>query len=284
MQFRKLTTLLTLLMLLSVLGCGDDSKTEEKAPTENNANNMTMVDAGEDEQDADEEPEYRCPNVEEAVCDGRCVKVLTSMEHCGECDNSCAVGLQTCRGGTCDCLGGRAFCDSRCVDTDFTREHCGECDKSCALSEACQSGSCVEISSRSQVTGVLQETNETRGDSQDCGVHGSKPPVGGLQLNDELMEAAQLHAEDMALNNFMAHEGSDGSSPGVRADRAGYPSGTVGENVARGYETPVAVVDGWTESDGHCNNMMNGTYNEIGIGYAVSSSGEPFWVQLFGAR
>ena len=99
------------------------------------------------------------------------------------------------------------------------------------------------------------------------------------------MIAAQGHSEDMAANNFMAHEGSDGNGPGFRANAAGYPSGFVGENVARGYRTADAVVDGWIDSDGHCNNLMNGQYNEIGIGYAVNpNTGEPFWTQLFGSR
>ncbi len=276
---RYVTLLVSALFVLS-LGCSDDSGNQDNNGTSNN-NSMTNNGTN---NDSNNEPEFMCPNEGELVCDNRCINVTFNMDNCGECGNSCAVGSQTCDGGACQCLGDNTLCGNRCFDTSSNREHCGTCDNECDISEACVDSNCILVSDRSEVTGVLQETNTVRSSSQDCGEHGPKSAVGGLQLNDELMIAAQGHAEDMAENNFMAHEGSDGSSPGQRADRANYTGGSVGENVARGYRTPEAVVQGWLDSDGHCNNMMNGSYNEIGIGYAVSNGGEAFWVQLFGRR
>lgn len=234
--------------------------------------------------DVDAAPAFVCPNEGEKVCGGKCVNVLISMEHCGMCDNACQPGKMTCNGEDCVCLGDRIMCGGRCYDPLTTRDHCGVCDNGCRSDEACVTGECIDISDDPIVLGVLAATNDARAAGQDCGVHGQKPPVGGVQLNSMLNAAAQAHAEDMAANNFMAHEGSDGSSPGERADRAGY-GGSVGENVARAYETPEGVVAGWVDSDGHCNNLMNGGFNEMGVGYAVSqTTGEQFWAQLFGAN
>lgn len=265
--------LLVVLFFALATGCGDDGP---KA-----ANNAAVTtDAGQDVA-PDVAPVVMCPDEGEIFCEGRCINGQISMDHCGSCDNSCQIGAQTCREGACTCLSGKELCGSRCYDLTSTHDFCGDCDTKCAASEACVDSACVFVNDRAEVLGVLQYTNEARSKQQDCGVHGIESPVGPLQLNERLSIAAQAHADDMAQNNFMAHEGSDGSDPSTRADRAGY-QGLVGENVARGYETPQAVVAGWIDSDGHCTNMMNGGYEELGVGYAVSNSGEKFWVQLFG--
>ena len=43
---------------------------------------------------------------------------------------------------------------------------------------------------------------------------------------------------------------------------------------------------GWLKSEGHCRNIMNGSFKELGVGYAAnaSSSYRTYWVQDFGAR
>jgi len=246
---------------------------------------IAAADAGSDAVDAhvDSGPRFVCPNEGEEVCGGKCINVLISIEHCGGCDNACQPGKMTCGGAEgCICLGGRIMCGGRCYDASTARSHCGMCDNECRSDEACVSGACIDISDDPMVLGVLAATNDARAQSQDCGVHGVKPAVGGVQLNSQLNAAAQGHAEDMAENVFLEHEGSDESSPGQRAARAGY-AGSVGENIARGYESAEGVVAGWVDSDGHCNNLMNGGFTEMGVGYAVSpTTDERFWAQLFG--
>jgi uncharacterized protein YkwD len=39
----------------------------------------------------------------------------------------------------------------------------------------------------------------------------------------------------------------------------------VGENIAAGYSGVVAVVQGWMDSPGHCRNIMNATFSQIGM-------------------
>jgi len=109
--------------------------------------------------------------------------------------------------------------------------------------------------------------------------------VGPLVLNARLNEAAHLHAVDMATYNYFSHTGRDGSTPFQRMIRAGYTYRTAGENIAAGYSTPAAVVDGWLRSEGHCRNIMNGNFRDLGVGYAytTTSNFKSYWVTKFGS-
>jgi uncharacterized protein YkwD len=93
--------------------------------------------------------------------------------------------------------------------------------------------------------------------------------------------AAYLHSSDMAVNQFFSHTGSDGSSPGDRITREGYAWRTYGENIAVGYPTVSAVLQGWLGSDGHCRNIMNPAFREIGAAYAEGpypgNPSAPYW-------
>ena len=51
-----------------------------------------------------------------------------------------------------------------------------------------------------------------------------------------------------------------------------------------GQPTAQAVVDGWLKSEGHCRNIMNPSFRELGVGYATGGSYGKYWVQNFGAR
>ncbi|NEB92759.1 CAP domain-containing protein [Streptomyces bauhiniae] len=100
-----------------------------------------------------------------------------------------------------------------------------------------------------------------------------------VALNSTLTKAAQDHSADMAAHNTMSHTGSDGSDPGSRITAAGYRWSAYGENVAYGYATPEQVMDGWMNSPGHRENILNCSYKEIGVGLAQPGS---YWTQDFG--
>jgi uncharacterized protein YkwD len=105
---------------------------------------------------------------------------------------------------------------------------------------------------------------------------------GAVEINTRLTTAAQLHSQDQAAHNTMSHTGSDGSTPWQRAERAGYQS-AIGENVAYGYRTPEAVMDGWMNSSGHRANILNCQAEAIGVGIAPASDGTLYWTQMFGS-
>ncbi|KAJ8577497.1 hypothetical protein ON010_g1710 [Phytophthora cinnamomi] len=63
-----------------------------------------------------------------------------------------------------------------------------------------------------------------------------------LRMHSMLQAAAQRQADDMAANNFISHQGSDGSKMAQRTVEAGFTGGAVAENVAAGQKTVSAVV------------------------------------------
>ncbi|CAM4508099.1 CAP domain-containing protein [Corallococcus exiguus] len=132
-------------------------------------------------------------------------------------------------------------------------------------------------------TDVLNLINQRRAAGATCGGV-VKPAVGALTTNDKLRCAARKHSKDMGTNNFFSHTGSNGSTPWQRMASAGYSYRTAAENIAAGYGTAQAVVDGWMASTGHCNNIMNGALKQSGIGYfnAPSSTYRAYWTQDFG--
>ncbi|WP_407566871.1 CAP domain-containing protein [Polymorphospora sp. A560] len=105
---------------------------------------------------------------------------------------------------------------------------------------------------------------------------------GAVRTNADLAKAARLHSEDQAAHNRMSHEGSNGSSPWQRAEQAGYQR-AISENVAAGYRTPAAVMEGWMNSPGHRANILNCDAKAIGMGIARSGDGTIYWTQMFGS-
>ena len=108
-----------------------------------------------------------------------------------------------------------------------------------------------------------------------------------LRLNAQLTQAAQGHAADMALNDFFSHTGSNGSSPWNRINATGYQFASAGENIAAGYSTPQAAMNGWMNSPGHRANILNCAFQDIGVGYYYRNP-DPgqvtyrhYWVQVF---
>lgn len=133
---------------------------------------------------------------------------------------------------------------------------------------------------------VLDLTNAARAVPRSCGAtsHAAAAP---LTWNAALGQAAQGHAADMAAQNYFSHTSKDGRTFSQRITNAGYtPYRTIGENIAAGQTTPQAVVDGWLKSEGHCRNIMNPAFKELGVGYAYAgtSTYKHYWVQDFGAR
>jgi uncharacterized protein YkwD len=116
--------------------------------------------------------------------------------------------------------------------------------------------------------------------------HRASLGLGALAPSASLTDAATWKAAHMARYGYMAHD--DPAPPVARSwDQrirdCGYASGA-GENIAYGYRSPEAVLEGWLGSDGHRRNIENPTYKVIGVGAAVASSGTPYWAQIFGTR
>ncbi len=122
-------------------------------------------------------------------------------------------------------------------------------------------------------TNLINAVNEVRRSGCRCG-NQNYAPAPALRWNDKLATAAQRHANDMAQRKFFSHKGSDGSDFAARVTAAGYQWAMVAENIAQGYGSVSAVVTGWKNSPGHCANMMNPNYTEMG-----GAERSDYWVQ-----
>jgi uncharacterized protein YkwD len=128
---------------------------------------------------------------------------------------------------------------------------------------------------------VVELVNEARSRARRCG---SERYAAAAPLNPvrKLNEAAGDHARDMARKKYFDHGGSDGSQPKDRVRRAGYPSRLTGENIAYGPVSAEEVVAGWLASPGHCANIMEPRFQDIGVGLAIGKKrGQIYWVQNF---
>lgn len=133
---------------------------------------------------------------------------------------------------------------------------------------------------------MLAAVNAHRLAGASCGARGSFPATTALSWNANLAQAAAGHSDDMVARNFFSHTGSNGSSVGDRATAAGYTWRTVGENIAAGQAGVAEVVQGWMNSDGHCANLMNPAYRDIGavcIAGNANTTYRTYWTQNFGA-
>lgn len=132
---------------------------------------------------------------------------------------------------------------------------------------------------------VLREVNAARAVARTCGdvAYAATTPV---TWNGFLAGAARAHTADMATRNYFAHVSPEGGTISMRAEAAGYTGWlTLGENIAAGY-TIQNVVQGWIDSPGHCKNLMDPKFKEMGAGYTyrTGSTYGTYWAQEFGTR
>lgn len=132
---------------------------------------------------------------------------------------------------------------------------------------------------------VMAAVNAWRASGAICGTQ-AYPAAAALAWQTDLTQAALVHSEDMVAGNFFSHTGSDGSNAGQRATAAGYGWRTWGENIAAGQVGVDAVVAGWMASPGHCANVMNARFEDIGVACVQGGSGNTYrtyWTMVLGA-
>ncbi|PCR93079.1 hypothetical protein CP336_28225 [Pseudomonas fluorescens] len=137
---------------------------------------------------------------------------------------------------------------------------------------------------RSVGKALLAEVNAARARPRMCGRQrfaAARP----LSWNPALGAAAQGHSKAMAYGNYFAHQDPDGDMPADRARSAGYRGRQIGENIAAGQSSPSKAMAGWLASPGHCANLMNPMFTQVGAGFAseARSDNGVYWTMLFGA-
>ena len=99
-----------------------------------------------------------------------------------------------------------------------------------------------------------------------------------LQYHAGLQKAAMLRAKEISIK--FSHDRPDGTD----SSTALYENGvgcSDGENIARGYTSPEAVVQGWMNSLGHKAAILSESTTHMGVGFYQNSYGSYFWVQDF---
>ncbi len=91
--------------------------------------------------------------------------------------------------------------------------------------------------------------------------------------------AAAVRAQE--ITRSFSHTRPDGTSYNTVLNQSGVSYMGSGENIAYGQQTPAAVMNGWMNSQSHRDNILNGNYSKIGVGYYENAGGVKYWVQLF---
>ena len=101
-----------------------------------------------------------------------------------------------------------------------------------------------------------------------------------------LLVSSTGHCADMANKNYFSHTSLDGRTFDKRITAAGYRFTAAGENIAAGQTTVQAVMTGWTNSAGHCRNMMNPTYRDVGVACVRNdaSTYRRYWTMNLGRK
>ena len=131
---------------------------------------------------------------------------------------------------------------------------------------------------------ALELINGVRSHGTRCGSRWFSP-VAGVALSTTLGGVALGHAADMADHDYFEHADLEGRTPADRVRAAGYREKLVGENIAYGPTSVEEVVQGWVDSPGHCENIMDPRFSEMGIAMASGRSSRRglYWVQLLAA-
>ena len=135
-----------------------------------------------------------------------------------------------------------------------------------------------------ELAAVLELVNEARSQGATCGGEAvpSAPP---LAHDPVLGRTAQKHSEDMARAGVMSHVTPTGAihyPVGTTFDARIRLEGTASRGPLRtspqAFGSAESVVSAWLASSGHCRNIMNADYQEIGLGRDGG-----YWTQVFAA-
>ncbi|NEX20831.1 CAP domain-containing protein [Thiorhodococcus mannitoliphagus] len=130
------------------------------------------------------------------------------------------------------------------------------------------------------ISEILEQTNQLR----------RQQGLEALDVNTALTATAADFAQFMASSDRYGHE-ADGNTPGERARSHGYDYCVLAENIAYYLSTASpshrevarSLIEGWQDSPGHRQNMLEPDVTEVGIGVARSiESGRIYAVQVFG--
>jgi len=145
-----------------------------------------------------------------------------------------------------------------------------------AVYNGVHSGNVLGVQAQITPTGLLAATNQQRANDNE------QP----LNINPELMKAAQLKVQNMFAEQYWAHTAPDGTTPWHWFDVVGYNYDSAGENLAKDFTTSDSTVSAWMASPTHRANILNSSYKDVGFAIMDSTlNGQPttLVVALYGS-
>ncbi|GGI22507.1 CAP domain-containing protein [Pedobacter mendelii] len=125
---------------------------------------------------------------------------------------------------------------------------------------------------------ILTRLNDLRANGCKCGTD-VMPAVKKVVWNNALEKTAKSHATDMVSRNYFSHISLEGIPAIQRSRQEGYTGLSIGEVIARNYDTVDGVIEGWKASESHCKAMMEAEYDEVGAGKTGT-----YWVMDLGRK
>ena len=131
---------------------------------------------------------------------------------------------------------------------------------------------------------MLAVVNAARIGGYTCG-NRKMPAVAAVVWNDKLQQAALSHSQNMANNDYFNHRDKQGNRIGERTYSAGYDWRAAGENIAAGQLDATVVINGWLGSKGHCLNIMDADYSQMGMASFTNKNSYYgiYWTQVLAA-
>lgn len=167
--------------------------------------------------------------------------------------------------------------DAKCVQIESEKPYTGEAPVTSAEAKPVEQPAQTDVAAAKQ--DIIDRTNALRKENG----------VAALRVNDKLMQAAQVCADEMAASGVYSHTRPDGRKSNTVTD-----SKYTGENLHNISELYLeqqhktlseAVVELWSNSRAHADNMTSSRYGEIGVGLArgIDKDGFDCWycVQVF---
>ena len=167
--------------------------------------------------------------------------------------------------------------DAKCVQVESKKPYTGEASVTSAEAKPVEQPAQTDVAAAKQ--DIIDRTNALR----------HQKGVAALRVNDKLMQAAQVRADEMAASGVYSHTRPDGRKSNTVTD-----SKYTGENLHNISELYLeqqhktlseAVVELWSNSRAHADNMTSSRYGEIGVGLArgIDKDGFDCWycVQVF---
>lgn len=105
-----------------------------------------------------------------------------------------------------------------------------------------------------------------------------------LQEDPALTQLTIIKAQDMIQRHYFEHKSPFYGNPWDMATLFDYEYTSFGENIARGFTSPKAVVQAWMNSEKHRENILRTNYTNIGVGVKKDTKDNLIWVQQFSSN